>query len=106
MTFIKGHSRKLELPIMPSTLADIYWAGSLLPKILMIPFIQSTAVLHKCLNDELKILCLLQFSLRLHRIPQEFSEFSMFREIPEYPRFSRFVATMFNKPILRLDPQE
>jgi len=27
----------------------------------MILFIQSTAVLHKYLNDELKILCLLQF---------------------------------------------
>ena len=84
MTFITGYS----------TSTDIYWAGSLLPEILMILFTQSTAVLHKYLNDELKILCLLQFSPRLHRIPREFPEFSMFREIPEYSRFSRFVATL------------
>jgi len=63
----------------------------------MILFTQSTAVLHKYLNDKLKILCLLQFfpevaqkSLRI--------EFSMFREIPEYPGFSRFVATLFYRP--------
>ena len=37
-----------------------------------------------------KILCLLQFSLRLHRIPWVF----MFREIPEYSRFARFVTTL------------
>jgi len=42
MTFIKGH---------------IYWAGALLPEILIS---QSTAVLHKYLNDKLKICCLLQ----------------------------------------------
>jgi len=47
--------------MVPSILADIYWAGSLLPEILIILFIQSTAVLHKYLNDELKILCFLQF---------------------------------------------
>ena len=46
---------------MPSNLDDIYWAGSLLPEILMILFTRSTAVLHKYLNDELKILRLLQF---------------------------------------------
>ena len=48
-----------------------YQTGSLLPEILMILFTQSTtAVLHKYLNDDLKILCLLlHFSLRLHRIP-------------------------------------
>jgi len=40
-----------SLPIVPSILADIYWAGSLLPEILIILFIQSTAVLHKYLND-------------------------------------------------------
>jgi len=60
----------------------------------MILFTQSTAVLQKYLNDELKILCLLQFFLRLHRIPSEFPEFSTFREIPEYSRFSRFMATL------------
>jgi len=38
--------------------------------LLMILFTQSTAVLHKYLNDELKILCLLQFFPEaLHRIP-------------------------------------
>jgi len=77
-----------------SILADNYWAGSLLTEILMILFTQSTAVLHKHLNDELKILCLLQLSLRLHGIPWQFPEFSTFREIPEYSRFSRFVATL------------
>ena len=61
MTFITGHS----------TSTDIYWTGSLLPEILMILFTQSTAVLHKYLNDELKILCY-NFSLRLHRIPWVF----------------------------------
>ena len=40
--------------------ADIYSAGSLLPEIpMIITFTQSTAVLHKYLNDELKIHCLL-----------------------------------------------
>jgi len=46
---------------VPSILADLYWAGLLLPEIVMILFTQSTAVLHKYLNDELKQLCLLQF---------------------------------------------
>jgi len=73
---------------------DIYWAGLLLPEILMILFTQSTAVLHKYLNDELKYFVCDNFSLRFHRIPGEFHEFSMFREIPEYSRFSRFVATL------------
>ena len=57
----------------------------------MILFTQSTAVLHKYLNDELKILfCLLQFFPEVAQFP----EFSMFRELPEYSRFSRFVATL------------
>jgi len=56
-------------------------------EMLMTLFTQPIAVLHKYLNDKLKILCLLQFSLRLHRIPWEFPEFSMFREIPEYSSF-------------------
>jgi len=73
-----------------SILADIYWAGSLLPENLITLFTQSTAVLHKYLNDKLKILCLLQF----FRVCTELPEFSMFREIPEYSRFSRFVATV------------
>jgi len=38
----------------------------------MILFTQSTTVLHKYFNDELKIHCLLQFSLTLHRIPRVF----------------------------------
>ena len=47
----------------------------------MILFTQSTAVLHKRLNDELKLLCFLQFSLRLHRIPRKF---------PRHPRSEKF----------------
>jgi len=72
----------------------------LLPKILMILITQSTAVLHKYLNDELKYFVCYNFSMRLHRIPCEFPEFSMFREIPEYSRFSRFVATLSSSSIL------
>ena len=55
--------------------ADIYWAGSLLPEILMILFTQSTAVLHKYLNDELKILCLLQFSGGCTEFPENSPSF-------------------------------
>jgi len=51
MTFIKGQLQQYRY--------NINWAGSLLPEILMILFTQSTDVLHKILNDELKILCLL-----------------------------------------------
>jgi len=75
---------------VPSILADIYWARSLLSEILMILFTQSTAVLHKYLNDELIIPCLLQF---FPEVAQNSPEFSTFREIPEY---SRFVATVFS----------
>ena len=42
---------------------------SVLPEILVILFTQSTAVLHKYLNDELKYFVCYNFSLRLHRIP-------------------------------------
>ena len=66
MTFIKGHST--STPVR-STLADIYWAGSLLTEITMILFTQSTAVLYTFLNDKLKLHCLLQFLPRLHKIP-------------------------------------
>jgi len=59
----------------------------------MILFTQSRAVLHKYLNDELKLLCY-NFSLRLYRIPGEFHDFSMFIEIPEYSSFSRCVADL------------
>ena len=49
---------------------DIYWAGLLLPEILMILFTQSTVVLRKYLNNELKVLCFFyNYSLELHRIP-------------------------------------
>ena len=58
MTFIKHCSTSTPVP---SILADTYWAGTLLPEIVMILFTQSTAVLHKYLNDELKLLCSLQF---------------------------------------------
>jgi len=71
---------------VPSILADI-WAGSLLPEILMILFTQSRAVLHKYLNDELKILFLTIFPWCC----TEFPEFSTFREIPGYSRFSRLL---------------
>jgi len=60
MTFIKGH-------------------------INMILFIQTTAVLHKYLKDELKY-----FVTIFPCGCTEFPEFSMFREIPENSRFSRF----------------
>jgi len=39
----------------------MYWAGSLLPEIVMILFTQSTAVLHKYLHNKLKLLCSVQF---------------------------------------------
>jgi len=69
MTFIKGHSTSTPVH---STLADIYWAGSLLTEITMILFTQSTAVLCTFLNDKLKLHCLLQFLHRLHKIPWVF----------------------------------
>jgi len=80
MTFIKGHSARTPVP---SISADICRAGSLLPESVMILFTQSTADIHKYLNDELKLLCLLQF----FRVCTKFPDFSMFREIPEYSRF-------------------
>jgi len=52
---------------------------------------------HTWMTNYCKILCLLQFSLRLHRIPWEFPQFSTFREIPEYSRVSRFVATLLQR---------
>jgi len=80
---------------VPSILTDIYWAGSLLPEILMILFTQSTAVLHKYLNDELKYFVTI--------FPQgctEFPENSMFREIPEY---SRSVTTLYSHTVISGD---
>jgi len=67
-------------------LDNIYGAGSLLPEIIMILFIQSTVVLCKYLIV-LKLFYLFNFSLKLHRIPLEFHEFSRFRQFPEYSRF-------------------
>ena len=63
----KHHQGSSTPTPLPSILVDIYWAGSLLTEIVMILFTQSTGVLHKYFNDELKLLCLLQFSPRLHR---------------------------------------
>jgi len=60
---------------------------------MMILFIKSTAVLHKYLNDKLKILHLLQFFPEVAQNSQNSGGF-MFREIPEYSRFSRSVATL------------
>jgi len=77
-----------------------YWAGSLLPKILMILFTQSTAVLHKYLNDELKIHCLLQFFPEVAQNSLRIPESSMFREIPEYSRYSRILP--FSLPFFRV----
>jgi len=74
---------------MNAILADIYWAGSLLPEITMILFTQSTVVLRKY-SIVLKLLCH-NSSLRLHRIAWEFHEFFTFREFPAY---FRFVATL------------
>jgi len=57
MTFIKLSYRVIFVTKQCLILADIYWAGTLLPEIIMILFTQSTPVLHKYLNDELKVLC-------------------------------------------------
>ena len=48
--------------MVPSISADIHMVGSLLPEIVMILFIQSTAVLHKYLNYVLNLLCMLEFN--------------------------------------------
>jgi len=69
---------------MPSILADIYWAGSLLPEILTILFTQSTAVLQKYLNDELKILCLLQ---SFPEVAQNSLSFPFSEKSPSIPGF-------------------
>ena len=59
----------------------------------MILFTQSTAVLHKYLNDELNTLFVTIFPRGCTEFT-EFPEFSMFREIPEYSRLSTFVAIL------------
>jgi len=63
-------SHKLIFPLVIATKSkcnnDLHQGST------MILFTQSTAVLHKYLNDELKILCLLRFFpevARVHRIP-------------------------------------
>jgi len=73
----------------------------------MIPFTQSTAVLHKYLNDELKILYLFVtiFPWGCTEFRDNF-EFSMFREIPEYARFSRFVATLSHREQPRTETRD
>jgi len=48
------------------------------------------------LNDELKILSLLQFFPEVAQNSLRIPDISMFREISEYSRFSRFVATLYN----------
>ena len=74
---------------MPSIFADIYWAGSLLPEIITILFAQSTAVLHVYLNDELKVLCLLQFS------PEVAQNSLSFSRLEKSTQDSMFVATLY-----------
>ena len=68
---------------MPSILADIYWAGSLLSEIMMILFTKSAAVLHKYLNDELKLLCLIQFFPEVAQIS------------PSFPRLEKSLISLF-----------
>ena len=72
---------------MPSILADIYWAESLLPEILTILFTQSIAVLHKYLNDKLKILCLLQFFPEVAQNSLNFPCSEKSLSIPGFPDF-------------------
>ena len=57
---------------------------------------QSTAVLHKYLNDEIKLFCLLKFSTVVAQNQQRIPEFSMFRNIPEYSRISAYDITKRN----------
>jgi len=59
MTFIKGHSTSFD--INSSNVTTGYHRTLTSSLFLMILFTQTTAVLHKYLNDELIILCLLQF---------------------------------------------
>jgi len=51
----------------------------------MILFTQSTAVLHKHLNDELKILCLLQFFPEVAQNSLRFPYSEKFLSIPGFP---------------------
>jgi len=63
---------------------------------MMILFTQSTAVLHKYLNDELKILCLLQHFPEVAQNSQDSLSFPCSEKslwVP-YSRFSGFVATL------------
>jgi len=64
MAFIKGHST--STPNSGNTTGHHHTLTT--SEIHETLFTQSTAILHKYLNDELKILCY-NFSLRLHRIP-------------------------------------
>ena len=57
----------------------------------MILFTQSTAVLHKYLNDELKIFCLLQF---FPEVAQNSLKIPGVFHVQRNPRFSSFVATL------------
>ena len=90
MTFIPHQLQQYNRS--PPFTVIIYWAGSLHPEILIILFTQSTAVLHKYLNDELKILCY-NFSLRLHRIPWVF-------HVQRNPR----VFQVCGQPVLVISP--
>jgi len=72
-------------------MVDIYWTGSLLPAILMILLTQSTAALHKHLNDTLKTLCLLQI---FPEVAQNSLSFPGSKKSLSILRFSRFLATL------------
>ena len=85
MTFIEPVSTIVLdlLPKVPSILADIYWAGSLISEIVVIPFTQSTAVSRKYLNDELKLLCYHFFQVTQNSLSFPCSEKSP--SIPSFP---------------------
>jgi len=53
---------------------------------------QSTAVLHKCLNDELKLLCLLQF---LPEVAQNSLRITRVFHVQRNPRYSRWSGLVF-----------
>ena len=74
-------------------LADIYWAGSLLPQIIMILFTQYTVVLCKY-SIILKLFYVLQFFPEVAQNPENSMSFPGSENSPSIPGFSRFVATL------------
>jgi len=62
----------------------------------MILFTQSTAVLHKYLNDKLKILCLLYFFPEVAQNSENSLRMPRVFHVQRNPRFSRVVATLYD----------